>query len=277
MTSDFCAIEPGSVGTNEGVFSPRNFLKVSSWMNTPGAESVENFYFYGYYPQKTAPAATYSDGGVQLEVPAAQTGEFGQAQICSSGKVSMSREEIVKEKMVRFTFAPVTSLIRLRLTLSEGTDPSITEAYIKQVILTAKNSASNLTGDCKLDFGQGKLASTESGAATHKQITVTLPSPVKITRDKPGNAYIDFVLLPTGAGTGTIEFDPRLPDNTKLTVNPQQSPEEGFRAGYRYLLDRSVTIKLDDNSDDASYVDGGNAWDNDIDHDGFYIDAGYAW
>lgn len=104
--------------------------------------------FYGYYPQSTAPAATYSEtlGGVLLEVPSAQTGEFGRYQISSSGMVELRKSEIVKNKMVRFTFTPVTSLLRLRLYLSEATDASIREAYVKQVILTSEGSTENFTG-----------------------------------------------------------------------------------------------------------------------------------
>ena len=87
-------------------------------------------------PAVDGPASTYSGlGGVLLEVPSAQTGEFGRYRVCSSGMVELRKSEIVKNKMVRF-FAPVTTLLRLRLYLSAQTDASIREAYIKQVILT---------------------------------------------------------------------------------------------------------------------------------------------
>ena len=278
--SDFCSIDAVSVGTNEGTFTPRNFLNVSSW--TGGTDSSVNdntkFRFYGYYPQPTAPASTYSEskGGVLLSLPSAQTGEFGRYQLCTSGMVEMRKSEIVKNKMVRFTFHPVTSLLRLRLYLSEDTDASIREAYIKQVILSAKDCQSNLTGGCFLSFGDGTLVSTE-GAGSRTQITVTLPSPVKITREKEQNACIDFVLLATGVQSGTLSFDARLTDNTKLTVAPKAAPDGGFTAGTRYFLERAVTIQFSDDSDDASYVDGGDAWDNKVDNDGAYTDAGYAW
>lgn len=278
--SDFCGIDAGSVGSNEGTFTPRNFLNVSSW--TGGSDSSESdgtkYRFYGYYPQLTAPASTYSKslGGVLLQIPAAQTGEFGRYQVCSSGMVELRKSEIVKNKMVRFTFSPVSSLLRLRLYLSAQTDASIREAYIKQVILTGSDLDSNLTGGCFLSFVDGTLTSTET-AGTRTQITVTLPAPVKITREKDRCGYVDFVMLSTAAGSGRLSFDARLQDNTKLTVAAKDAPEAGFAAGTRYFLDRAVTIVLSDDSDDASYVDGGDAWESKVDNDGSYTDAGFAW
>ena len=277
LVSDFCAIEAGSVGSNEGTFTPRNFLNAASWTSKETDKDDTAYKFYGYYPETGTKQSTYSSekGGVLLNVPAAQTGEFGRYQICSSSAVEMTKAEVTKDKMVRFDFHPVTSLIRLRLTLSEKTDPSITEAYIKQVTLEAKGSSENLTGGCFLKFSDSSLTSTES-EGTRKQITVTLPAPVKVTREKASNDYIDFVLLSTG-DIGELTFDARLLSNEKVTVAPQNAPTEGFQAGVRYTLDRSITLVLDEDSDDSTYVDGGNAWDNDIDHDGFYTDAGYAW
>ena len=38
-----------------------------------------------------------------------------------------------------------------------------------------------------------------------------------------------------------------------------------------------MTIVLSDDSDDASYVDGGDAWESKVDNDGSYTDAGFAW
>lgn len=268
------------MGTNEGTFTPRNFLNVSSWTGGTDTSVSEGtkYRFYGYYPQLTAPAATYSEtlGGVLLEVPSAQTGEYGRYQICSSGMVELRKSEIVKNKMVRFTFTPVTSLLRLRLYLSEATDAGIREAYVKQVILTATAGTENFTGGCFLSFAAGTLTSTEA-QGSRRQITVTLPSPVKITREKEQCAYIDFVLLATEAQGGTLSFDARLQDNTKLSVAAKDAPRQGFAAGTRYHLERAVTIRLSDDSDDASYVDGGDAWDNQVDNDGAYTDAGYAW
>ena len=281
VRSDFCSIDLASVGTNEGTFTPRNFLNVGSWSDGSNASvsGDTRYKFYGYYPETGSKEATYSSslGGVLLNVPAAQTGEFGRYQICSSGEVELSKSEILKNKMIRFTFSPLTSLLRLRLYLSEETDASIREAYVKQVILTASSTCpSNLTGSCFLKFSDGTLASNESGV-TRKQITVTLPSPVKITRDKESNDCVDFVMLSTAAQAWTLSFDARLVDNTKLTVAPKDAPAGGFIGGVRYMLEREITIVLSDDSDDASYVDGGDAWENRVDNDGAYTDAGYAW
>ena len=280
--SDFCGIEAGSVGTNEGTFAPRNFLNVSSW--TDGTDSGVNdnttYDFYGYYPETGTSESTYSesDGGVLLNVASAQTGEFGRHQICSSGKVTMNKGDITKNKMVRFTFAPLTSLIRLRLSISSDSHASFEDAYIKQVTLDAKTSQSNLTGSCFLAFKEGAngtLTSKES-AGSRTQINVTFASPVHITRQKEQNGYIDFVLLATGANTGDMHFEVRTLDGQKFTFEVP-APADGFAAGTRYYLDRLVTMDLKPESDDATYVDGGNAWENNIDHDGFYTDAGEAW
>ena len=278
--SDLCAIDASSIGTNEGTFTPRNFLNVSSWTGGKDESVADNtkYRFYGYYPTSNS-AATYDEtrGGVLLSVPSAQTGEFGRHQICSSTMVEMSKSEIVKNKMVRFTFKPATTLLRLRLSLSAETDASIREAYVKQVILTVSDCQANLAGSCFLTFSSGVLATTQTDI-TNKQITVTLSSPVKLTRDKESNGTIDFVLLPTAAGKlGNLDFDVRMPDNTRLTVAPKGAPADGFQAGVRYFLDREVTIVLSEDSDDASYVNGGDAWESKVDNDGAYTDAGYAW
>ena len=278
--SDFCAIEAGSVGSNEGTFTPRNFLNAASWSGKDTDDNDTKYKFYGYYPVTDTKESTYSTdkGGVLLKVDPTQTGEFGRYQICSSNAVEMSKAEVTKDKMVRFDFHPVTTLIRLRLTLSEEkTDKEITDVTIKQVTLEAKSSPVNLAGSCFLTFATGTLRSTET-SVVNKQIIVNLPSPVKITRDKESNPYIDFVLLATDQNLGEITFDVRQPNNTKLEVAAQDAPADGFAAGVRYTLDRSIGVHIDeDKDDDSAYVDGGNAWDNDIDHDGFYTDAGYAW
>ena len=278
--SDFCAIEAGSVGSNEGTFTPRNFLNASSWSGKTSDPENTKYKFYGYYPVTDTKESTYSTdkGGVLLKVDPTQTGEFGRYQICSSSEVEMSKAEVTKDKMVRFDFHPVTTLIRLRLTLSEEkTDKEITDVTIKQVTLEAKSSPVNLAGSCFLTFATGTLQSTET-SVTNKQIIVNLPSPVKITRDKESNPYIDFVLLATDQDLGQITFDVRQPNNSKLEVAPQDAPADGFAAGVRYTLDRSIGVQInEDKDDDSAYVNGGNAWDNDIDHDGFYTDAGYAW
>lgn len=278
--SDFCAIEAGSVGSNEGTFTPRNFLNASSWSGSNSDDNDTKYKFYGYYPVTDTKESTYSTdkGGVLLKVDPTQTGEFGRYQICSSSEVEMSKAEVTKDKMVRFDFHPVTTLIRLRLTLSEDkTDKEITDVTIKQVTLEAKSSPVNLAGSCFLTFKEGTLQSTET-TVTNKQIIVNLPSPVKITRDKESNPYIDFVLLASDQNLGEITFDVRQPNNSKLEVAAQAAPADGFAAGVRYTLDRSIGVHIDeDKDDDSAYVNGGNAWDNDIDHDGFYTDAGYAW
>ena len=124
--------------------------------------------------------------------------------------------------------ASVTTLLRLRLYLSAQTDASIREAYIKQVILTGSDLDSNLTGGCFLSFVDGTLTSTET-AGTRTQITVTLPAPVKITREKDRCGYVDFVMLSTAAGSGRLSFDARLQDNTKLTVAAKDAPKRDSR------------------------------------------------
>ena len=278
--SDFCGIDAGSVGSNEGTFTPRNFLNVSSWTGgTDDSVSESTKYrFYGYYPQLTAPASTYSEalGGVLLEVPSAQTGEFGRYQVCSSGMVELRKSEIVKNKMVRFTFAPVTTLLRLRLYLSAQTDASIREAYIKQVILTGSDLDSNLTGGCFLSFVDGTLTSTET-AGTRTQITVTLPAPVKITREKRSVRIRGLRDVVHGGRFGPVVLRCPVAGQHEVDRRCEGCPEAGFAAGTRYFLDRPVTIVLSDDSDDASYVDGGDAWESKVDNDGSYTDAGFAW
>ena len=277
MVSDYCTIEAGSVGSNEGTFTPRNFLNAASWAGKDTDGDDTKYTFYGYYPETGTTQSTYSaaEGGVLLAVSSAQTGEFGRYQICSSSAVQMSKSEVTKDKMVRFEFHPVTSLIRLRLTISSDSHESFTEAYVKQVLVEAKESTTNLAGKCFLTFKDGTLVQT-SDAGTSKQINVTLPSPVKITRTQAENGYIDLALLATGADTGNIAIEVRMQDGSRFSFTVP-APAQGFAAGTRYYLDRLVTMELKPESDDATYIDGGNAWENNIDHDGFYTDAGEAW
>ncbi len=271
IVSDLCRIKSESVGTNEGKFTPKNFLCVSHWFKN-NASADDTYSFYAYYPESNAPA-TYRSGTVLLSVPSAQTGEFGRHQICSSALVSMKHADVKKERYVRFAFSPVTSLIRVRLVLSSDSD--VEEAVIKQLTLTARES--NICGNCTLTFPNTLAAAAASEGSTHT-VSVSLSTPVTITKKAEDNPYIDFVILPTAETTGQIDFSAYMADGTKLTLLSKGVPTTGFEAGKRYFLDREIKVKIDvDTTPDASYIDGGFAWDGEGDHDGAYTDGGTAW
>lgn len=264
---DFCAISSASAGTNEGKFTPKNILYTSEWADATEAE----YTFCAYYPQLEAPAATYSDGKVQLRIPSVQTGEFGRYHICCSEPVKMTGAEIGKQKMVRFDFSPVSALLRVRLVVDA--ESAVQQTSIRQLTLSASGAV--LTGDCTLTLADGTLVPV-TPSADRNTVTVNLSSPVKITTTAEENPYIDLVLLPV-APTGNLSFSATTVDNVLLTIQDKTAPAGGFEAGKRYTLDRWVDLQFDENADDGGYVDGGSAWEPAVDDDGAYTDDGNAW
>ena len=121
---DICTLQSGA-GSGLAVFHPRNILYSESWSGSG------DYTFYAYYPVWTAAAATYSDGGVLLNIPSAQNGEFGRYQVCFSQAVTVSSEQIgLADKSVRFDFKPASSLMRVQLFLDEAS--SADEVYLSQ-------------------------------------------------------------------------------------------------------------------------------------------------
>lgn len=267
QASDFCAISSSCAGTNEGKFTPKNILYTSKWADATEAE----YTFYAYYPQVSVPIATYTEGKVHLNVPAVQTGEFGRYHICCSKPVTMTGASIASNKMVRFDFAPASSMVRLRLVVDAQSD--VAETYIQQVSMTAEGAP--LTGDCMLTLADGTLAPV-SVSVDRNTVTINLPKPVKVTQTASENSYLDFVILP-GTPTGTISFSAITSTNVRLTMKEKSVPASGFAAGTRYAIDRAITMKVNADTPDGYYVDGGNAWESQVDNDGAYTDGGFAW
>ncbi len=270
VASDFCAIDPKSAGTDEGTFTPKNILNANSWVS--GKADTKTATFYAYYPAKNA-ALTYNstDNGVQMNISDTQSEEFGRSQICFSKGVEMTVAEINKNKLVRFDFAPASSLLRVRFTLTEGSD--LPETYIKQLFVSVDGGI--LCGDCLLNFADGSL--TPRAGAGNSSISVTLRTPVKITKNAEENPYIYVALMPSTASVGTLSFTAVTSENVNLTVDQKTSPATGFLPAMRYSLDRDITIRIDPDSPDASYIDGGDAWGSKIVEDGAYTDGGNAW
>lgn len=268
LKQDFCAIDPECAGSNEGNFTPRNILNATEWAN----QNEAKYTFYAYYPQILEPAATYDNGNVLLNVPAVQTGEFGRYQICCSEPVTATGDEVKKNKLVRFQFEPKTALLRLRPVLDPGSNVSYT--YIKQVTLTATGDA--LAGNCSLDLKAGVLKPQTSGSDIRNTITVNMPVPVKVTAEADSNPFIDFVILPAG-NLGTITLSAITSDGVRVSMKAKDAPDGGFSPGTRYMLDREILILIDENDPDGSYVDGGDAWDSQVENDGAYTDGGNAW
>ncbi|MDE6046312.1 MAG: fimbrillin family protein [Alistipes sp.] len=271
IASDFCAIDAESAGTDEGTFSPKNILYSSTWVGSQA--DTKTVKFYAYYPATNA-AATYNttDNGVQLNIPAIQSEEFGKSQICFSKGVDMTVAEINKEKLVRFEFAPASSLLRVRFSLAENSD--VSEVYIKQVLISAENNA--ISGDCRLNFTTGTL--TPAAAVTGKStISVALRTPVKITKNVEENPYIYVVLMPSTKSIGALSFTAVTSNNENIPYPSKSSPADGFQAAKRYTLDREASVQIDPASPDAFYIDGGDAWGSNIVEDGSYDDAGNAW
>lgn len=267
--SDFCTIGSAGIGTNEATFSPKNILYTGGWTDN----STDEYTFCAYYPQVSAPAATWQDGNVLLNIPAAQTGEFGRHHICCSEPVTMTGTMIAKNKTVRFAFSPASSMVRVRLVVDAASD--VAETYIKQVTMTATGAA--LTGDCKLTLSDGSLAPAATLSSSDRSVvTVSLPAPVKITKTAEDNPYIDLVVLPV-APSGNISFSAVTSEGVRLTIAQKAAPQGGFQAGTRYGIDRNVAMTLDGGGPDGAYIDGGSAWESKVDNDGAYTDGGYAW
>ncbi len=252
-------------------------------MGGEGASKPDDtkFRFYGYYPTSNS-AATYDEsrGGVLLNIPSAQTGEFGRYQICSSALVEMSKSEIVKNKMVRFSFAPTTALLRIRFKFTATNQDGqsldyLSEVYLKQLILTMSDDTA-IAGDCRLKFADQTL--TAVAEKSSNQIVMNLTQPVRITKEYLDDNYVDIVLLPT-TSSAVINFSASLQNGKgEFTVASKDSPAGGFKAGVRYFLDRELKIVIkEDTMPDASYTDGGQMWESMVVNDGAYTDAGDVW
>lgn len=265
---DICKLKSGA-GSGLAVFAPNNILYSDSWSGSG------DYTFYAYYPVWTAAAATYSDGGVLLNIPSAQNGEFGRYQVCFSQGVTVSSELIKLNKSVRFDFKPASSLMRVQLFLDEAS--SADEVYISQASVSVSGCA--LFGDCKLNFADGSLAASAPASGT-STVTVRLTTPVRITKKADGqnpNPYIDFVMLPTSNMSGTVKFSVTTQAGLTLTTPDKDVPASGFAGGTRYFIERPISVVLDDDSPDASYIDGGLAWEATVDNDGAYSDGVVAW
>ena len=245
---DICTLQSGA-GSGLAVFHPRNILYSESWSGSG------DYTFYAYYPVWTAAAATYSDGGVLLNIPSAQNGEFGRYQVCFSQAVTVSSEQIGLNKSVRFDFKPASSLMRVQLFLDEAS--SADEVYISQASVSVSGCA--LFGDCKLSFADGSLAASAPASGQNP------------------NPYIDFVILPTSNMSGTVKFSVTTQAGLTLTAPDKDVPASGFAGGTRYFIERPISVVLDADSPDASYIDGGLAWEATVDNDGAYSDGGVAW
>lgn len=267
---DICTLQSGA-GSGEAVFGPKNILSTDGWSGSG------DYTFYAYYPVWTAAAATYRDGGVLLNIPSAQNGEFGRYQVCFSQAVTVSSEQIERNKSVRFDFKPASSLMRVQLYLSSDSDAD--EVYISQASISVSGCA--LFGDCKLTFADGTLAASEAVSSTSTStVTVRLTTPVRITKKADGwntNPYIDFVILPTSNMTGTVKFSATTQAGLTLTIAQKNVPKDGFAGGTRYFIEREISVGIDDNAPDGSYIDGGFGWDAKVDNDGAYSEGGDAW
>lgn len=268
VASDFCAIDSKCAGTDEGTFTPKNILNAHSWVG--GKPDTKTAMFYAYYPATNA-AATYNttDNGVQLNIPAIQSEEFGKSQICFSKGVEMTVAEINKNKSVRFEFAPASSLLRVRLTLTADSDRDY--VYVKQLIVSADGGT--LCGDCLLNFADGSL----TPRAGKNSVSVALRTSLKITKNAEENPYIYVALMPSTASVGTLSFTAVTTENISLTTTSKSAPADGFLAAKRYTLGREIAISTDPDSPDAFYIDGGDAWGATIEDDAAYDDAGNAW
>lgn len=265
---DICTLQSGA-GSGLAVFHPRNILYSESWSGSG------DYTFYAYYPVWIAAAATYDNGGVLLNIPSAQNGEFGRYQVCFSQAVTVSSEQIGLNKSVRFDFKPASSLMRVQLFLDEAS--SADEVYISQASVSVSGCA--LFGDCKLSFADGSLAASVPASGT-STVTVRLTTPVRITKKADGqnpNPYIDFVILPTSNMSGTVKFSVTTQAGLTLTTPDKDVPASGFAGGTRYFIERPISVVLDADSPDASYIDGGLAWEATVDNDGAYSDGGVAW
>lgn len=210
-----------------------------------------------------------------LNIPSAQNGEFGRYQVCFSQAVTVSSEQIGLNKSVRFDFKPASSLMRVQLFLDEAS--SADEVYISQASVSVPGCA--LFGDCKLSFADGSLAASASASGT-STVTVRLTTPVCITKKADGqnpNPYIDFIILPTSNMSGTVKFSVTTQAGLTLTTPDKDVPASGFAGGTRYFIERPISVVLDADSPDASYIDGGLAWEATVDNDGAYSDGGVAW
>ncbi len=77
--------------------------------------------------------------------------------------------------------------------------------------------------------------------------------------------------------SGTVKFSVTTQAGLTLTTPDKDVPASGFAGGTRYFIERPISVVLDADSPDASYIDGGLAWEATVDNDGAYSDGGVAW
>jgi hypothetical protein len=249
---------------NDAVFA-------SSEGRSAWAGSATNIKFSAYYPQMFAPESSCVDGRVALNLPNAQSGEFGKYQICYASTSLTAAALTEGYEPVNFEFAPATSMLRVKPVLKSTS--AVDAIYIKQLtIQIADNRA--IAGSCELALSNGSLSAV-SGSST---VTVTLTNAVRITKDENRNPFFTAILLPAATGNSILSFYVVDENGTKYTMANKLSPVR-FLPGARYSLEREFLVSVvNGDTPDAYYIDGGNGWDYEpVVEDGAYTNAGFGW
>jgi len=249
---------------NDAVFA-------SSEGRSAWAGSATNIKFSAYYPQMFAPEAPCTGGKVALNLPSAQSGEFGRFQICYASTDLTAAALMDGNEPVNFEFSPVTSMLRVRPVL-KGTS-AVDAIYIKQLTIKIADNRP-IVGACELTLSNGSL-SAAGGSST---VTVTLTNAVRITKEVSENPFFTAILLPAVTGNSVLSFYVVDENGTKYTMANKLSPVR-FLPGARYSLEREFLVSVvNGDTPDAYYIDGGNGWDYEpVVEDGAYTNAGFGW
>lgn len=158
-------IESG-IGSSNGIFMSTKDVAV--WKGN----ATDNITFASYYPEMIAlPQVT--DGKVQVSLAATQNGEGTGIYW---GKKTMSVEALESDSKVFLSFSPATSTMKLQMRLAD----SYPEESISITSFNVSATDKNLAGQVSLDLSTGEM---QYGSKTSSEITVTLNSPLTITKN----------------------------------------------------------------------------------------------
>jgi hypothetical protein len=230
------------IDTVNAQFNGGNF---SQW-NSSEVTDTESYYFYGVYTE-LEPTDFYTDQygssvyTVSYTLPDSQAGDLS-SQICSASEQAYVNPHTASSPVsfvattgkTKFTFSPLTALVRLRLKLSD--DCTSEEMAISSATIATNTMNAYLAGACSFTLpGKSLLHNSANGSA----ITVDK----EFTLKKGTYTDIYFSTLPTGSDT-TITISLTSKDGSTVKLYKDSAENKSFTAkiegGKRYTVKRDV-------------------------------------
>lgn len=225
---------------SEKIHGEKFILKTRDGSNATFAENgngqwtgtgEDQYYFYGYYPEKGKSIKEESGGIVKgMEVPSIQSMHFGNYHICYTPQPAMiSAGQIENGTPVHLAFSPATSLISICPVLDESSP--LESIKLSEITVTFENAA--VAGKCNLNLADGSL-SILSGALN--TITLDLKDQHIVMR-KERSARVDAVVLPVADYSGDVRFTFKAADQSiTLSEVTKRVTGKSLKKGSRYTM-----------------------------------------